>query len=104
MPSPAGEPPGGSPYRHLRICSGGGGFEAIPVRPVRLDLPEVRRQLELRRVPVVDARVMLIATWEIEVTLSQAGRILFKTRDEAAAARAFGRLLPLIEPTAHVSR
>ena len=46
---------------------------------------------------VVDARVMLIAALDLEVTISRSGRLLFKTRDPAAAERAFLRLRSLLD-------
>ena len=83
-------------YRQLRLCSGGGGFEAVPTRSLGLDLRRVRDRLEASGIPVVDARVVLIASMEVEVTVSRAGRLLFKTPDEGTAARAFERVLPLL--------
>ena len=76
-------------YRKLRLCSNSGGFEAIPDRPRSLDLGAVRRSLEREGVAVVDARVMLIVGLDPEVTISRTGRLLFKTKDPAAAERAF---------------
>jgi hypothetical protein len=93
-------PPTASRYRQLRVCSGGGGFEAVPTGSVSLDLTAVRTALERQGVDVVDARVILIASLEVEVTVSRAGRLLFKTRDMEAAARAFERLRPLVDPGA----
>ncbi|MCI4342951.1 MAG: hypothetical protein L3J92_02375 [Thermoplasmata archaeon] len=84
-------------YRTLRLCSNGGGFEAIPDPPRRLDLARVRSALETEGIRVVDARVMLIAGADPEVTISQNGRLLFKTSDSAAADRAFARFLPVVE-------
>jgi len=84
-------------YRRLRLCSSGGGFEAIPDPPIRLDLRLVRAALEKEGWPVVDARVLLIAGTDPEVTISQNGRILFKTDEPTVADRAFARLLPAIE-------
>lgn len=84
-------------YRTLRLCSSGGGFEAIPDHARSLDLARIRAGLEAARVPVVDARVMLIASLEAEVTISRGGRLLFKTPDPAVADRAFARLRPLVE-------
>ncbi len=83
-------------YRTLRLCASGGGFEALPETPRTVDLKRVRAALEAARVPVIDARVMLIATLEVEVTISRAGRLLFKTADPAAADRAFAWLRPLL--------
>ena len=84
-------------YRTLRVCSSRGGFEAIPDPPRDLDLRAIRARLEAAKVPVVDARVMLIANLETEVTISRSGRLLFKTSDAAAADRTFALLRPLIE-------
>jgi hypothetical protein len=79
-------------YRKLRLCSSNGGYEAIPDPPLRLDLREARSALERVGIAVVDARVMLIAGTDPEVTISRTGRLLFKTRDAAAAERAFQQL------------
>lgn len=84
-------------YRRLRLCSNNGGFEAIPEPPAPLDLAWVKRVLEKEGIAVVDARVMLIASLDPEVTISRAGRLLFKTRDARAAERAFERLRSLLE-------
>jgi hypothetical protein len=83
-------------YRRLELCSGGGGFEALPVGVPPLDLVRVRKTLEQAGVPFVDARVLLVVTLEIETTLSRSGRLLFKTRDERAALRAFAQLRELL--------
>jgi hypothetical protein len=82
-------------YRPLRICSNGGGFEALPEHRRTLDLGRVRRALESAGIAVVDARVMLIASLDPEVTISRSGRLLFKTGDERAARDAMDRLLDL---------
>jgi hypothetical protein len=92
-------------YRQLRVCSNSGGYEAIPNPPHRIDLADARHKLEARGIAVVDARVMLIAGTDPEVTISRTGRLLFKTRDRAAAERMFAELqqllgLPPGEPTA----
>jgi hypothetical protein len=84
-------------YRKLRLCSNNGGYEAIPDPPFRLDLANARRTLERIGVAVVDARVMLIAAMDPEVTISRSGRLLFKTHDSAAAERAFDRLRALLD-------
>lgn len=83
------------PYRPLRLCSGGGGLEALPDPPRTLDLPSVRRELEARGVRVVDARVMLIAAMDPEVTIGRSGRLLFKTSREDRARELLERLLLL---------
>jgi len=87
-------------YRTLRVCSNSGAYEAIPDTNRPLDLVRVRQTLESEGVAVVDARVMLIAAMDVEVTISRTGRLLFKTRDERAAQRCFDRLRPLLGPDA----
>ena len=82
-------------YRALRLCSQGGGFEAIPDPPRTLDLWRIRASLEAAGIPILDARVMLIASLPPEVTISRSGRLLFKTSDEEDARRAFERLVAL---------
>lgn len=84
-------------YRPLRLCSHGGGFEAIPSAPRTLDLGRVRSALESAGVPVLDARVMLIASMDPEVTISRSGRLLFKTADAELAETAFQRLASLAD-------
>ncbi len=83
-------------YRRLRLCSNHGGYEALAEPPNPLDLASVKALLEKEGVPVLDARVMLIVSLEPEVTISRAGRLLFKTQDARAAGRAFERLRSLI--------
>lgn len=90
-------------YYSLRLCAGGGAFEAVPAPRLSLDLRRVKDTLEAHQVPVVDARVMLIAQLGQEVTLSRDGRVLIKTRDSALAAVTFERLramlgLPAVDP------
>jgi len=84
-------------YRTLRLCSGGGGYEALPVARRHLDLAPVRRRLEAQGRHVVDARVMLIVSGTPEVTISSAGRVLIKTSDPTIAERTFESLRPLLD-------
>jgi hypothetical protein len=84
-------------YRRLKLCSNSGGFEAIPDPPFPLDLARARATLTAAGVPVIDARVMLIATLPPEVTISRGGRLLVKTRDPAAAEQAFLQLRALLD-------
>jgi len=83
-------------YRTLRVCSNGGAYEALPEPPHPLDLRVVRGMLEREGIAVVDARVMLLVALDPDVTISRNGRFLFKTRDLAAAERAFERLRLLL--------
>jgi len=84
-------------YRTLRICSNSGAYEALPDPPRSIDLVQARHQLEQEGIAVVDARVLLIAALEVEVTISRNGRILFKTRDSDAAERTFERLRTILD-------
>ncbi|MGD1099396.1 MAG: hypothetical protein ABR888_03520 [Thermoplasmata archaeon] len=83
-------------YRRLRLCSNHGGYEAIADPPHPFDLRAVKTVLEKAGIPVVDARVLLIVSLGPEVTISRAGRLLFKTRDARAAEEAFERLRNLL--------
>jgi hypothetical protein len=84
------------PYYQLRVCSSGGAFEAVPRPRHPLDLKAVRERLEAEKIPVTDARVMLIVRLEQEVTLSRDGRMLIKSRDPSEANAIFGRLQRLL--------
>jgi hypothetical protein len=84
-------------YHSLKLCAGGGGFEAVPAPRLSLDLRRVKGTLESHDIPVVDARVMLIAQLEREVTLSRDGRVLIKTKDGDEAAAVFARLRELLD-------
>jgi hypothetical protein len=80
-------------YSALRLCSGRSAFEAVP-RPRRsLDLAEVQARLRSEGVPVIDARVMLIAGERQEVTIGRDGRILIKIPEAEEAQRLFERVL-----------
>jgi hypothetical protein len=84
-------------YSTLRLCSGGGAYEAVPRPRLRLDLPALRARLEAQGIPVVDARVLLIVRLEREVTVSRDGRILIKTRDAAESERLLGEIARRLE-------
>jgi hypothetical protein len=83
-------------YYSLKLCAGGGAFEAVPAPRLKLDLARARETLEAHNVPVVDARVMLIVQLEREVTLSRDGRVLIKTKDGPEATVIFERLRGLL--------
>lgn len=84
-------------YRTLEVCSNRGGFETVPEPPRPIDLVRARHRLESAGIAVVDARVMLIAALEAEVTISRTGRILLKTPDRAVADRTFAELRRLLD-------
>lgn len=82
----------------MRLCAGGGAFEAIPRPRLALDLAEVKVRLEAAGFSVVDARVMLLLKRESEATLSRDGRILIKTRDPEEAHRILSDLVGRLGP------
>jgi hypothetical protein len=79
-------------YYTLALCTSKGGFEAIPRPKLALNLADARDRLIAAGIGVTDARVMLIAAMEREVTLSRDGRVLIKSRDAAEANRVFAEL------------
>jgi hypothetical protein len=80
-------------YETVRLCSGGGAFEAVPRPKLSIDLAWARSRLEAVGVPVTDARVLLIVRLAQELTLSRDGRVLIKTRDPGEADRLLRELL-----------
>ncbi len=84
-------------YSTLRLCSGRAAFEAVPRPKLSLDLGQIRGRLERAGIPVTDARVLLIARMEREVTVARDGRILIKSADAPEAARILARLRSLID-------
>jgi hypothetical protein len=85
-------------YSALRLCSGRSAFEAIPTPRLTLDLAKVRARIQAEGVPVIDARVMLIAGDRQEVTIGRDGRILIKLSREAEADRLLERVRAWIDP------
>jgi hypothetical protein len=83
-------------YRELKLCSNKGAYEVIPSARLDLDLESIRRALEAEHREVLDARVMLVVQGKPETTISQDGRVLFKTRDEKEARRCMETILPLV--------
>ncbi|MHB8352275.1 MAG: hypothetical protein ACYDFT_06290 [Thermoplasmata archaeon] len=77
----------------MRLCAGGGAYEAVPRPRLSLDLADLKSRLESAGFSVLDARVMLVIRRESEATISRDGRILIKTRDPAEAERILADLL-----------
>ena len=86
-------------YSGLRLCSGRAAFEAVPRPRVSLDLVRVRGRIEAEGVPVIDARVMLIAGERQEVTIDRDGRILIKLPKQEDADRVFRKARAWVEGT-----
>lgn len=80
-------------YSTIRLCAGGGAYEAVPRPRLSLDLARLKARLETEGYSVLDARVMLVIRRESEATISRDGRILIKTRDAAEAERILTDLL-----------
>jgi hypothetical protein len=87
-------------YYTLKLCASRGAFEAVPDPPRPVDLKRIRARLEASGIPVVDARVMLIAQLEREVTFGRDGRVLIKSNDPAEAQRLFDSVRSLLEAPA----
>jgi hypothetical protein len=85
-------------YYTLRLCASRGAYEAIPENPRTLDLAVVKARLQASGIPVIDARVMLIAQMECEVTFGRDGRVLIKSQNPGQAERLFASLKSLLEP------
>ena len=79
-------------YSALKLCSGRSAYEAIPTPRRSLDLARFGPGSESEGVPVIDARVMLIAGTRQEVTIGRDGRILIKLAQQADADRLFDRV------------
>ncbi|MCI4327088.1 MAG: hypothetical protein L3K16_05570 [Thermoplasmata archaeon] len=79
-------------YYTLALCASKGAFEAVPRPKLAVDLGAAKARLTAAGIGVTDARVMLIAAMEREVTLSRDGRVLIKSRDAAEAERVFAEL------------
>ncbi|MCI4348687.1 MAG: hypothetical protein L3J93_00480 [Thermoplasmata archaeon] len=83
-------------YSSLRLCSGRAAYESVPTPRRSLDLAKIRHRLEADGVVVVDARVLLIARLEREVTIARDGRILIKSADAREAERLLAQVLSLV--------
>ncbi len=84
-------------YYTLKLCASRGAFEAVPDPPRTVDLRRIKARLEASGIPLVDARVMLIAQLEREVTFGRDGRVLIKSQDPKEAQRVFDSVRGLLE-------
>jgi hypothetical protein len=84
-------------YSPLRLCSNRAAYEAIPSPRLKLDLVRLGERLHAEGVPVIDARVMLIAGAKQEITIARDGRVLIRSKTLAEAAAAFDRVLGWID-------
>lgn len=84
-------------YKEIRLCSGKGSYEAIPIRKLKLDLEALKAEFESDGKEVLDARVMLIVSGNPEVTVMRDGRLLIKSRDESVALATVDTLKTMVE-------
>lgn len=74
-------------YSVLELCKNRAGYEAFPQQKLRLRLHDVERDLkEAGFEPLANAGILLVVKWEdVELSVFESGKLLFKTRDEAKA-------------------
>ena len=73
--------------RVLRPCRSVAGFTCTPSGSHSLDLDRAAAALERAGYRVQNVEVMLITSKEEEATVYSSGKLLIKTKDEAAARR-----------------
>lgn len=78
------EPP---TYSVLELCRNRAGYEAVPREKLRLRLDDVERDLkDAGFEPLANAGIILVVRWEdVELSIFESGKLLFKTRDEPKA-------------------
>lgn len=70
-------------YSVLELCKNRAGYEAIPRERVKWDLRALEGTLkEAGFEPLANAGILLVVKWEqVEVSVFESGKLLFKTRD-----------------------
>ena len=78
----------------LELCKNRAGYEAIPKKKLKLRLHDVERDLkEAGFEPLANASIILVVKWEdVELSVFESGKLLFKTRDEEKARVAMAAL------------
>ncbi|MFA5860817.1 MAG: hypothetical protein WDA16_03890 [Candidatus Thermoplasmatota archaeon] len=78
------EPP---QYSVLELCKNRAGYEAVPQQKLKLRLHDVERDLQDAGFePLANAGILLVVRWEnVELSVFESGKLLFKTRSEAEA-------------------
>ena len=71
----------------LELCKNRAGYEAMPRQRLKLDLRDVERTLvEAGFDALANASILLVVKWEdVELSVFESGKLLFKTREESAA-------------------
>ena len=74
-------------YSVLELCKNRAGYEAVPAQRMKLRLLDVERDLhEAGFEPLANAGILLVVKWEdVELSVFESGKLLFKTRDEGKA-------------------
>lgn len=74
-------------YTVLELCKNRAGYEAVPREKLRLRLADVERDLASAGFePLANAGILLVVKWEdVELSVFESGKLLFKTRDESKA-------------------
>lgn len=78
----------------LELCKNRAGYEAIPKRKLKLRLHDVERDLkDAGFEALANANIILVVKWEdVELSVFESGKLLFKTRDEEKARVAMAAL------------
>lgn len=74
-------------YSVLELCKNRAGYEAVPRSRLKLRLHDVERTLQQAGFePLANAGILLVVRWEdVELSVFESGKLLFKTRDPDAA-------------------
>jgi hypothetical protein len=77
----------GPGYSVLELCRNRAGYEAVPKARLRLQLRQVEKDLvDAGFEALANAGILLVVRWEdVELSVFESGKLLFKTRDEAQA-------------------
>jgi len=74
-------------YGLLELCKNRAGFEAIPRARLKLDLRKLEPDLaEAGFRSLANAGILLVVKWDdVELSVFESGKLLFKTQDEDKA-------------------
>ena len=77
----------GPEYSVLELCRNRAGYEAVPRTRVKLQLRQVEKDLvDAGFEALANAGILLVVKWEdVELSVFESGKLLFKTRDEGQA-------------------
>ena len=77
----------GPEYSVLELCRNRAGYEAVPRTRLKLQLRQVEKDLvDAGFEALANAGILLVVRWEdVELSVFESGKLLFKTRDEGQA-------------------